>query len=184
LETVKRIRTMRGMNQVDLARASGVAQNTISEIETGRREARPGTLAKLAKALNVEIADFFEEVERPKALSEPLSFRRWLEDRFGHSYLALSEEEIVAMFEGFSVQEDEEERKRKLFDAITAEYLATAKTLNLPKEERVLVRGYHKEATSKWDVAATASGQWERVDEEFERSIEEAREASAESEPA
>lgn len=61
METIRRIRTMRGMNQVDLAKASGVAQNTISEIETGRRGARPATLGKLAKALGVEIADFFEE---------------------------------------------------------------------------------------------------------------------------
>jgi transcriptional regulator with XRE-family HTH domain len=68
LETVKRIRTMRGMNQVDLAKASGVSQNTISEIETGRREARPATLGKLAKALGVEISDFFEESDvSPKA---------------------------------------------------------------------------------------------------------------------
>jgi transcriptional regulator with XRE-family HTH domain len=61
LEALRRIRTMRGMNQVDLARASGVAQNTISEIELGKREARPGTLKKLADALGVEISDFFGE---------------------------------------------------------------------------------------------------------------------------
>jgi transcriptional regulator with XRE-family HTH domain len=61
LETVKRIRTMRGMNQVDLSEASGVSQNTISEIETGRRKARPATLGKLARALGVDIADFFDE---------------------------------------------------------------------------------------------------------------------------
>lgn len=61
METVKRIRTMRGMNQVDLSEASGVSQNTISEIETGRRKARPATLGKLARALGVDIADFFDE---------------------------------------------------------------------------------------------------------------------------
>ena len=66
METVKRIRTMRGMNQVDLAEASGVSQNTISEIETGRREARPATLGKLARALGVDIADFFDEPTYPK----------------------------------------------------------------------------------------------------------------------
>jgi transcriptional regulator with XRE-family HTH domain len=60
LEAVRRIRTMRGMNQVDLAKASGVAQNTISEIELGKREARPATLKKLADALGVEIVDLFE----------------------------------------------------------------------------------------------------------------------------
>jgi transcriptional regulator with XRE-family HTH domain len=57
---------MRGMNQVDLARASGVAQNTISEIELGKREARPGTLKKLADALKVEISDLLG-VDFPKA---------------------------------------------------------------------------------------------------------------------
>jgi transcriptional regulator with XRE-family HTH domain len=66
LEALRRVRTMRGMNQVDLARASGVAQNTISEIELGKREARPATLRKLARALDVEIADFFEAADRPK----------------------------------------------------------------------------------------------------------------------
>jgi transcriptional regulator with XRE-family HTH domain len=72
LETLRRIRTMRGMNQVELAKASGVAQNTISEIELGKREARPATLRKLARALDVEIADFFEEADRPK-VSAPSS---------------------------------------------------------------------------------------------------------------
>jgi transcriptional regulator with XRE-family HTH domain len=57
---------MRGMNQVDLARASGVAQNTISEIELGKREARPGTLKKLADALGVGIADLLGDTP-PKA---------------------------------------------------------------------------------------------------------------------
>jgi transcriptional regulator with XRE-family HTH domain len=59
LEALRRIRTMHGMNQVDLAKASGVAQNTISEIELGKREARPGTLKKLADALDVEISELF-----------------------------------------------------------------------------------------------------------------------------
>jgi transcriptional regulator with XRE-family HTH domain len=67
LEAVRRIRTMRGMNQVDLANASGVAQNTISEIELGKRKARPATLKKLADALEVEISDLVGEAARPKA---------------------------------------------------------------------------------------------------------------------
>lgn len=66
MEALRRIRTMRGMNQVDLARASGVAQNTISEIELGKREARPGTLKKLADALGVGIADLLGDTS-PKA---------------------------------------------------------------------------------------------------------------------
>jgi len=65
---------MRGMNQVDLAKASGVAQNTISEIELGKREARPGTLKKLAEALGVEISDLLG-ADSPKAQAPlPLEF--------------------------------------------------------------------------------------------------------------
>jgi transcriptional regulator with XRE-family HTH domain len=70
LEAVRRLRTMRGMNQVDLAKASGVAQNTISEIELGKREARPATLKKLADALGVEIVDLFD-VARPLVQAPP-----------------------------------------------------------------------------------------------------------------
>jgi transcriptional regulator with XRE-family HTH domain len=82
LEALRHIRTMRGMNQVDLAKASGVAQNTISEIELGKREARPGTLKKLADALGVEIADFFPKghsplsAERALTLADSDAFRR------------------------------------------------------------------------------------------------------------
>jgi transcriptional regulator with XRE-family HTH domain len=81
---------MRGMNQVDLAKASGVAQNTISEIELGKREARPATLRKLAKALDVEIAHFFEEADRPKVLppsSQQLTLNGELEEERRLRYL-------------------------------------------------------------------------------------------------
>jgi transcriptional regulator with XRE-family HTH domain len=61
LEALRRVRTMRGMSQVELAEASGVAQNTISEIELGKREARPGTLRKLAGALGVSLKELEEE---------------------------------------------------------------------------------------------------------------------------
>jgi transcriptional regulator with XRE-family HTH domain len=81
---------MRGMNQIDLAKASGVAQNTISEIELGKREARPATLRKLAGALDVEISDLFEEADRPK-LSAPsshqLTFNGELEEERRLRYL-------------------------------------------------------------------------------------------------
>jgi transcriptional regulator with XRE-family HTH domain len=188
VDTVKEIRRRKGWSQKDLAEESGVGQDTISGIESGRHEPRPSTLRKLADALDVEVADFFREPAVPLAEAPreagPLSFSRWLEERFGHSYLALAEEEIEDLFEGLSGREDEEERKRELFSAIHLEYLATTKTRNLPAEERVLVRGHHKEGTSKWLLAQKASGQAGRITEEFERSIKEALEAATGSETA
>lgn len=51
---VRLIREARGVTQEDLANKSGVSQNSISRIETGERKPRKSTLAKLAKALEVE----------------------------------------------------------------------------------------------------------------------------------
>jgi transcriptional regulator with XRE-family HTH domain len=81
MDTVKEIRRRKGWSQKDLAEESGVGQDTISGIESGRHEPRPSTLRKLADALDVEVADFFREpaVPLPEAprragLSEASSF--------------------------------------------------------------------------------------------------------------
>ncbi len=72
-QTVRHIRKTRGMSQQELAERAGVTQYTVSEIELGHRDPHPATLRKLAKALDVEVAEFFqEEAEvRPKARSRP-----------------------------------------------------------------------------------------------------------------
>ncbi len=69
MDELKRLRRLRGLTQQELAERSGVSQYTITEIETGRREPRPSTLRKLARALDVEVSDFFEGSEGPKALA-------------------------------------------------------------------------------------------------------------------
>ena len=67
MDTVKEIRRRKGWSQKDLAEESGVGQDTISGIESGRHEPRPSTLRKLADALDVEVADFFREPALPLA---------------------------------------------------------------------------------------------------------------------
>ena len=69
MEALRRRRRRKGLSQKDLANASGVGQDTISGIESGRHEPRPSTLRKLADALNVEVADLFREPEAPKVLA-------------------------------------------------------------------------------------------------------------------
>jgi transcriptional regulator with XRE-family HTH domain len=66
VDTLKDLRRRRGWSQKDLAEESGVGQDTISGIESGRHEPRPSTLRKLADALGVEVADFFREPALPK----------------------------------------------------------------------------------------------------------------------
>jgi transcriptional regulator with XRE-family HTH domain len=65
VDAVKEIRRRKGWSQKDLAEESGVGQDTISGIESGRHEPRPSTLRKLANALGVEVADFFREPAIP-----------------------------------------------------------------------------------------------------------------------
>jgi transcriptional regulator with XRE-family HTH domain len=65
VDAVKEIRRRKGWSQKDLAEESGVGQDTISGIESGRHEPRPSTLRKLADALDVEVADFFREPAIP-----------------------------------------------------------------------------------------------------------------------
>ena len=65
MDAVKEIRRRKGWSQKDLAEESGVGQDTISGIESGRHEPRPSTLRKLADALDVEVADFFREPAVP-----------------------------------------------------------------------------------------------------------------------
>jgi DNA-binding XRE family transcriptional regulator len=54
-------RRKRGMTQANLAAAVGLAQNTLSALETGKREGSPAQWLKIAKTLDVPIKDLIEE---------------------------------------------------------------------------------------------------------------------------
>jgi transcriptional regulator with XRE-family HTH domain len=82
VDTVKEIRRRKGWSQKDLAKESGVGQDTISGIESGRHEPRPSTLRKLADALDVEVADFFRKPalpldEVPRGAGQPDLTEAW-----------------------------------------------------------------------------------------------------------
>lgn len=50
---IKRIRGLRGLTQAELAERAGLSTIGISNIETGTRNPRPGTLEAIAKVLGV-----------------------------------------------------------------------------------------------------------------------------------
>jgi transcriptional regulator with XRE-family HTH domain len=60
-ERLRRIRKERLLTQVELSKMTGVAQDSISSLETGKREAHPGTIRKLAEALGVEPKELIKE---------------------------------------------------------------------------------------------------------------------------
>ena len=61
-QKLRRLRRGSAMTQEQLAKASGVSPSTIVAIERGERSnPHPGTLGKLAKALEVSPADLLED---------------------------------------------------------------------------------------------------------------------------
>lgn len=69
-EQVRRLREEKGWTQPRLSVETGLAVSGISQIENGRRNPNAGTLAKLAGALGVEVADFFPKAEAPLPFEE------------------------------------------------------------------------------------------------------------------
>jgi transcriptional regulator with XRE-family HTH domain len=62
-EKLKRLRRGRALTQAELAEKAGISQSTVAQIEGGDRPTpHPGTLGKLAKALEVSPADLLDDV--------------------------------------------------------------------------------------------------------------------------
>src|SRR5215210_2033502 len=70
LPRLKEVRELHGWSQAKLAEESDVSRDSISNYETGQREAWPATAKKLADALHVEIADLAARVEELVPLDE------------------------------------------------------------------------------------------------------------------
>jgi transcriptional regulator with XRE-family HTH domain len=58
---LRRLRRAHALSQRDLSRLTGIAQDTISQLETGKREAQPRTVRKLAEVLAVEPSALMKE---------------------------------------------------------------------------------------------------------------------------
>jgi transcriptional regulator with XRE-family HTH domain len=58
---LKALRQERVLSQRDLASMAGLTQMTVWRIENGYRDARPGTIRKLARALGVEPKELVKE---------------------------------------------------------------------------------------------------------------------------
>jgi transcriptional regulator with XRE-family HTH domain len=185
LETLKEIRRRHGLSQVDLSKRSGVAQNTISDIETGRRDPRPSTMRKLAKALGAKVEDFYPETSGPNATAPP-SLAEWLEERCGHAYLALPKVEFEEMFD--RLPEDARER-RELALEVNREYNTFCKfPKNVTPAERLsmkkMIRTAIPEVAVKHGIALMEGGLEREYQEEAALAVELERTLDAEAEIA
>ena len=65
MQEVKRMRNERGLSQQALADLAGINKVTLIRIEHGTGNPNVETLEKLARALDVEVADFFPKAQAP-----------------------------------------------------------------------------------------------------------------------
>jgi transcriptional regulator with XRE-family HTH domain len=72
---IRRVRTLAGYSQRDLARAVGIGESSMCQIEAGGGML-PGNLKRAAKVLRVKIADLTAEVLTPAEVCRALCITR------------------------------------------------------------------------------------------------------------
>jgi transcriptional regulator with XRE-family HTH domain len=110
-------------------------------VESGKRRPHLETLDSLADALGVEVGDFF-----PKA--EAVSLEQWLEERCGHSYLAMSSEELARFVEDAEDLDEQLERRQLLREEID---IVVAERIKFPATEPRNIAGVpFEEIHTRW----------------------------------
>ena len=65
-EVIKSYRSQRGLSQGDIERRTGLLRCYLSRVENGHTVPSPETLAKIAEAMDISLADFFPGTETPR----------------------------------------------------------------------------------------------------------------------
>lgn len=63
-------RVEKKLTQAELARRAGISQPNLSNIEKGKRDLTVSTLARIARALETDVRDFFEGQRQPVRQAE------------------------------------------------------------------------------------------------------------------
>ena len=79
MEELRRLRKEKGLSQAKLAVMAGLDPSTVSQIETGARQANTRTLERLAAVLGAEVADLFPKGQAP--LPEMQEYGALLEEK-------------------------------------------------------------------------------------------------------
>lgn len=61
-ERIRAVRESADLSQLELSRRSGIAQESLSRIETGRRDPRLGTLQKLARGMGMSLDQLMQRL--------------------------------------------------------------------------------------------------------------------------
>ncbi len=117
---VKRAREQALLTQEELAERAGIGAATLNRIERDRVEPHFRTIRKIAKALGVDATTLISR-DRDAADAwgvEAVSLEQWLEDRCGHSYLAMSLEGLRQFIEDAEDLDEQLERRQLLREEI------------------------------------------------------------------
>ena len=93
-QTIRLLRTAAGMKQKELAEAVGIQPNSLSLIESGKRELSLGLLRSIAKALDVPISLIFwdaQDYSHERTSGETALLTRLKEQLLNMEALRLSE---------------------------------------------------------------------------------------------
>ncbi len=175
-QEVRRRREELGLTGAQLAARAGMAPSAVSQIETGKRTPSSASVIKLAEALGVEVGSLFPKAQAPLPLEQEaaprggLSFgevQAFLEDRLGHAWIALPEDEWDNWWLGVS-RDEAKSRLRQIRDEaalLAEEFMATYGKAN--RDPDLVPRGrpwgdvYPKIFARKLGVGFYAPGQTE-----------------------
>jgi transcriptional regulator with XRE-family HTH domain len=165
-KNVRQIRLQKGLSQTDLKSISGVGQDSISGIESGKHRPRPSTLRKLAAALGVEVEDFYKDPQRPKSRSD--------RGRIVEELLSLPFEARMALLENI-------EKRNEPFDSTVTDRLSealidvadngTTLDITLDKFFNFLTYASAEEAREVLFAGATTEGEKREVADKFTLAI-------------
>ena len=94
-ENIKRLRTARGLSQMDLAKILNVSDRTVSTWEMGTRIPRMGNIQAMADLFNVQKTDIIEDKKLPATEGEERLDRELIEKL---TMLTSDEKEKVVAF--------------------------------------------------------------------------------------
>lgn len=192
MDRLAELRERRALTLRELAEMSGVAADTINQIELGHRKPRPSTLRKLARALDVDV----EELVPPKVQAPPspkldpipeADLRAWLEEH-GAQRILMTDEDVVENFRRMGSGADREaipnrfeqewretvQEEASVENALMKEWTRGGDLLELPEEGPGVVRrafDRHKEYSRLKREVLKSYGRYYRALEAFSKSL-------------
>jgi transcriptional regulator with XRE-family HTH domain len=157
MDRLAELRERRALTLRELSEMSGVAADTINQIELGHRKPRPSTLRKLARALEVDVEEFYREPALPlgDAPGEPGpshndavyedAIEEFNQRRYGPAIIAQWWDRLTELWAQRLEKGDFDQRELKIL-VETLENVAIGMEANVANERKELVDQYGAEA--------------------------------------